>query len=158
VIGCDHRVELSSHRAHKYSVGGKRSADAGAPGGRREDQVVFVAKAATIAGVRVQRAERYARLLNSEPPCQILARNCRRHGNFFSSELSGDSAQRDVSRREHHAKRITSGSCWSRVREHHRHARPGEMGEHLGVAGKVVSAGEKRRLVDWRGDDACDSA
>jgi len=42
--------------------------------------------------------------------------------------------------------------------EHHRDAGAGERREHLGVAGKIESSGEKGGLVERSGDDSGDAA
>jgi hypothetical protein len=43
-------------------------------------------------------------------------------------------------------------------RQHHRDARPGEAREHLSVSGKIVTARQKRRLVDRSSDNSLDFA
>jgi len=42
--------------------------------------------------------------------------------------------------------------------EHHCHLRSSELGEHLGVAGKIIPTGQERGLVDWRSDDSLHDA
>ena len=116
VIRRDHRVELAAHRAHEDGVGGKRAGDAGRARGGREQLVVLAAEAAAVAGVRIERAERDARLGDAEPVAQPVARHARRRSTIASrGEQARHVAQRDVRRREHDAQRIGGSPAPARV-------------------------------------------
>ena len=80
MIGRDDRVEGAAHRAHEDGVGGKGTGDPRLPRCRREQQIVLATEAATVAGVRIERAERDARLGDAEPLAQSLARDTSRNG------------------------------------------------------------------------------
>ena len=60
----------------------------------------------------------------------------------------------EVRRRQHDAQRIRRARVGLRRGEHHRDATTGERREHLGVTGIVIPAGEQRRFIERRGDDA----
>ena len=132
VIRRDHGVELAAHRAHEHGVGGERPGEpAGARGGR-EHAVVLVAEPAVVAGVRVERAQREARLGDAEPvaqPARVMPAACamapavtaRRHV-----------AQRDVRGGEHHAQAVGG--------EHHRAPRPVSAASISVWPGTVVAA------------------
>jgi len=148
MVGRDHGIELAAHRTHEHRVGRKRSRDCRRARRRREQSIVFIAEPAAVARVRVQRTESESRIVDGEPFLEATARHVGRIDNRFEGESLANIAQRDVGRRQHDPQLVR--------RQHHRHPRSSELGEHLCMAGVVVAAREQRRLVDRRGDDAID--
>jgi len=67
MIRRDHGVELAADRANKDGVGGKGSEELRAGGRGTQHQVVLVAEPTTFAPVRIERAERDARIGDPEP-------------------------------------------------------------------------------------------
>ena len=143
-----------AHRAHEHRVGGKWAEQTVRARGGSEQLVVLGAEAAAVAGVRIERAERDARLGDAEPVAQTGARDVGRRGDGVGGERGRHVAQRNVRGGEDDAQRIRRAWRGARGGEHHRDVAAGARGEQLGVAGKVVAAGEQRVLVERRGDDA----
>jgi hypothetical protein len=156
VIRCDHCVELAAHRSHEDGISRERTGDASLARRRGEQVHVFTAKPATVTRMRVERAKRDAWLGDSKPPRQVFASDPRGLGDRASVESFGHGAQGDVRRRQNHAEWIRPFRIpAANRREHHRHGRLRELGEHFGVTGIIVSALEQGALVDRRSHDAC---
>jgi len=114
VIRRDDGIELAADGAHEHGVGGERSFDLRFARGRREHLFIFISEAATVARVRVERAEGDPRLGDAEPFAESFTRQRGDRKNALAREGVRNLAERDVSRREDHAQPVG--------REHHRHA------------------------------------
>jgi hypothetical protein len=145
VIWGDHRVELPTHCPHEHGVRRKGSGYSRLARGRSQQVLVLIAETSAVARVRVERAERDARLGDAEPLLQPCSRDARRFGNGFRAQFFRDSSQRKVCGGEHDAQLVR---C-----EHHRHPRAGEHAQHLCVAREVVATGVESCLVNRRSDD-----
>jgi hypothetical protein len=77
VVRRDHRVEFAAYGAHKDCVSRKRPGDSRRSGRRRQQLGIFVAKTATITGMRIQRAQRDPRRGNAEPLLEALPGDAR---------------------------------------------------------------------------------
>jgi len=136
VVRRDHCIELATHRAHEYRVGGKGSVDSGSARRGRENVRVLIAESAAIARVWIERAQRDARLRDVEPVAQSITRNARCFADRLRSQRPNHVAQGNVCRRQHYAKLVRS--------QHHCDARAREVRQHFGVSWIVVSACVKR--------------
>jgi len=146
VVRRDYSVELASHSADENGVGGERSFDSGRHGRGREKLVILGSEPSAVSRVRIQRAKSNARLGDAEPLLQSFTSQTRGFNYRIGAQLLDYAAQRNVRRRQHHAKLV---GC-----EHHRYSRSGEAAEHFSVSGEIVAAGVERRLVDRSGHDS----
>jgi len=150
VIGRDHRVELPPHRPHEDRVRRERPRNSAGAGGGSEYLLVFAAKPAPIAAVRIEGAESDSRLGDSEQiPQRGKGDRCRPH-DHFGIELLWNFPEREMRRRQDDAQPIRG--------KHHCDRRPRQRAQHLGVPGVVVPSRMERRLVDRGGDDPIDAA
>jgi hypothetical protein len=145
VIRRDHRVEFAAHGANKDRIGGERTGDSGFTSSRRQQLLVFVSEPASVAGVRVERAQRYPRRSDAEPLLQAIARDASGIDDGLRRELPDCLAQWKVSRRQDHPQLVG--------RQHHRDSRASQLRQHFGVAGEIVAASEERRFIDRSSND-----
>jgi len=89
VVRRDNRVELAPHGADKNSIGGERSGDLRFPSRRSEQLCFLVSESSSVTGVRIERAQRDARLGDAEPVSQTVASNPR----GIYDRLAGQSAR-----------------------------------------------------------------
>jgi hypothetical protein len=150
VIWRDHRIELTTHRADENGIGGKWAGDSGLLCGRGQQLRVLISEPATVTSVRIERAQSNSWFGNAEPLLQSFARDGGRIDDRLCRHASRDVAQRKVGRRENDSQLVGG--------EHHRHPGAGELCQHLGVAGKIVTAGVQRGFIDWRCHNALDLA
>ena len=150
MIRGDDDVEFPAHRANEHSIGGERTERAEFSCDRRQQLAVLGPESAAITGVRVQRAEGNARLRDVIPVLQPFACETDRIAKRGGGECGGNVAERQVRGRQHDAQRIAG--------EHHRRFPTRQVGEQLGVAGRVVAAKQQRMLVERRRDNAAHGA
>jgi len=143
VVRRDDGIELSFHRAHEHRVGRIRSRYPGLASRWGKHVFVLLAEPAAIATVRVQRAQRDARLRDRKPVRQTFAGDSRRSHNAFPRHRGGHVAQCEVGGRQHHAQRVGAGSVGVGRCQHHRHLAAGQRAEHLGVSRIIEPAGEQ---------------
>jgi hypothetical protein len=146
VIRRDHRIELTADGSDEDRIGGKGSGDLRSPGGRCQELRFFISESSTVAGVRVQRAQRDARLGDPEPVSQAVASDPGGVDNRIVGQSTRHVSKRQVCGGENDAQLVG--------REHHGDPRVGQLGKHFGMPRKIVSAGQQGRLVDWPGHDA----
>jgi len=144
----DHGVKFPAHRAHEDGVRRERAFDSGLARCRLQKLRVLTAEPSAVAGVRIEGAQRNSRCLDSEPRLKPIARDARCFDDGRRAQSLGDAAKGNVGRRQHNAELVR--------REHHRNAGSSQRSQHLGVAGKVVSAREQRCLVDGSGHNPID--
>jgi len=144
VIGRDDSVECSAHRFHENRISRKGALDSCLASGRGKNLIILFPETSAIACVRVKRAERDSRLVDSKPLREVLARD----GRGVEDCLFGDGirhiAQRQVSRRKHDSQRIRRAlAATANRRQHHCDLGVSELGQHFRVTGKIISAGEQ---------------
>src|SRR5919107_4718388 len=106
MVRSDHRVERAAHGADEDGVGREWASETRLTRDRSEEDVVLAAKAAAIAGMRVERTERDARRFDAEPVAQSLARDPGRVEDHLAREQARHVSERDVRGGEDDPKRV----------------------------------------------------
>jgi len=114
VIWRDHGVEFPAHRSHKDRIRWKGPVDSSGASGRLQNLCVFATEPSTIAGVRIESAQRNSRRRNSEPGLQPVTGDARGFDDGSCAQILCYAAKRNVGRREHHPELVR--------RKHHRDA------------------------------------